>query len=229
MTHHPGPASPPALPRPGPRRLTAAGFTLIELTITLVVLGIAAGLALPALTGMLSREGEKTASRAIQGILGRARAEALLSGRDWRVDIDFAKGQCRAVQNEPTPPPAPDAGRTADASGGSTAGSPEKKAKAPDITAKLPTDTRPRLALTVNGAVNNPDTLSIVLRPEGLCQPAFIRLPGAGGGDLALTIDAVGCRVELLNTDLDEAQERFRKALGLLELPWADGTPVPRS
>lgn len=217
--------------------LGAAGFTLIELTIVLVVLGISAGLVLPALSGLLSREGEKTASRVILGTLRRAQAEALLGGHEWRVDLDWSKSQCRARQVEQAPPPAASsraasAARQAAAKTGADSqalGAPGKAGQSMVVTTALPGKTRPRLVLTESAVLSTPDLTSIVLRPEGLCQPAFIRLPGNAGQESAIVISAVGCRVELLQTDLDKAQERFEKTHGQPRTAWADVMPGPGS
>ncbi len=223
---------------PGP---ATAGFTLIELTIVLVVLGISAGLVLPALSGLLAREGEKTAARLIQGTLRRARAEALLTGREWRVDIDWAAGRCRASQVERTPFPAParqirsqaqvqvqrsTAGRDAVPGRGGAAA---KDGQGMVVTTDLPSALRPRLVLTEAGVQADPDVTGIVLRPEGLCQPAFIRLPDAAGREAAITVSAVGCRVDLAHADLDRAQERFDATHGQPRLFRADALPEPRS
>lgn len=209
-----------------------AGFTLVELTIVVVVIGISAGLVIPNLTSLLAREGEKSATRVLAGALRRARSEALLTGRPWRVEIDWGKGECRIVPNEPLPAdPAESAPPTADAARDTTrrarAAAPVKTTLAPKKVApippvKLPAKTQPRLALTRGESQDQPDVTRLVVRPEGLCQPAFIRLPGPDGTDVAVTVAAVGCRVDLAVSDLDAKQKAFKKAQGLADPPWAE-------
>lgn len=215
-----------------------AGFTLVELTITLVVLGISAGLVIPALSGLLGREGEKSTARILTGVLRRARSEAILTGRPWRVDLDWTRGECRLSPNEPPPVEAPtptaaarDAAktRTPTASPSIDAALAAKKVVSlPPV--KLPGRTHPRLAMTSGQTVDQPEVTTLVVRPEGLCQPAFIRLPGTDGVDAAVTVASVGCRVELASDDLDTAQTKFKKALGLVDPPWArtDSSPAGR-
>ncbi|MHC1788750.1 pilus assembly FimT family protein [Solidesulfovibrio sp.] len=219
-------------PAATPRR--PAGFTLIELTIVLVVLGISAGLAIPALSGLFAREGEKSMTRVLAGVLRRARSEAVLSGRSWRVDIDWARGECRLSPDGPPPVPVPlptdSAARTAVQARTPAGDAAVDAALAPRTAAvippvRLPDGVRPRLSLTpAGGSVIQPETASIVVRPEGLCQPAFFRLPDTNGQDAAVSIAAVGCRVTLATSDLDTAQARFQKNLGLADPPWAHGS-----
>lgn len=205
----------------------AAGFTLVELTIALLIMGIAAGLTLPMLSAMLNREGEKSAARIMQGVLRRAQAEALLSGRDWRVDFDWAKGKCRAVQVDtpvvaPVKPPGKDAPQPKVPLDKAPA---VKDGRGVTVTADLPAAARPLLAVTEDGLVRQPEVTSIVLRPQGLCQPAFIRLPETDGKSAAIVIAAVGCAVDLLQSDLDAAQTRFFDTHGQPRTPWAN-TPA---
>jgi prepilin-type N-terminal cleavage/methylation domain-containing protein len=211
------------------RRGEDAGFTLVELTIALVVMGIAAGLALPMLSSLLSREGEKTTARVLQGVLRRTQAEALLSGRDWRVDIDWARGKCRAVQLEkplPGPVRAAKDGASQGAKAPTSRAPAAKDGKDVVVTADLPDAARPSLVLTAGGEARLPEVTSLVLRPQGLCQPAFIQLADVAGKSAALAISAVGCRVELVQADLDAARERFAKAHARPRLPWGDD-PLP--
>ena len=210
-----------------------AGFTLVELTIVLVVLGISAGLALPGLSGLLAREGEKSAARILTGVLRRARSEAILTGQPWRVDIDWDKGECRLGPSAPQKPLArtpasrektvANRPKTTSPSASATIDAAMTPKAAPTIPAvKLPGNVRPRLAMVRGRTFDQPAVVSIVVRPEGLCQPAFIRLPGSDGTDAALTVSPVGCRVEMVTADLDTAQARFKKSQGLADPPWAD-------
>ncbi len=214
-----------------PRR--AAGFTLVELTIVLVVMGIAAGLAIPQLAGLFSRESEKSLARQLSGLLTRARTEAIVTGRPFVVTLDWARAEARL---EPLPEPVSPAPAGRD---GRKSAERSKAAVAKDATGnlsdpsgasrppvaipsmKIADKTRPRLVLTPRGRFNQPETLGLVVTPEGLCQPVFARLAAAEGNEAVVVINPVGCRVNLLTADLDAAQARFEKTLGLLDPPWA--------
>lgn len=214
-----------------PRR--AHGFTLLELTIVLVVMGIAAGLAIPQLAGLFSRESEKSLARQLAGLLTRARTEALVTGRSFVVTLDWTRAEARL---EPLPEPVSpvpvgrDSRKSAERS---------KTALAKDATGNLPDPSgatrppvavpptkiadkaRPRLLLTPQGRFSQPESLELIVTPQGLCQPTFARLSAVGGSEAAVVIDPIGCRVNLLTADLDAAQARFEKGLGLYDPPWA--------
>lgn len=214
-----------------PRR--AAGFTLVELTIVLVVMGIAAGLAIPQLAGLFSRESEKSLARQLAGLLTRARTEAIVTGRSFVVTLDWTRTEARL---EPLPEPGSPVPTGRD---GRKSAERSKAAVAKDAPGNLPDPSgasrppvavpptkiadkaRPRLLLTPHGRVSQPESLELVVTPQGLCQPIFARLAAAGGNEAAVVVDPVGCRVSLLTADLDAAQARFEKGLGLYDPPWA--------
>lgn len=211
----------------------AAGFTLVELTIVLVVMGIAAGLAIPQLAGLFSRESEKSLARQLAGLLTRARTEAIVTGRPFVVTLDWARVEARLEPMPEPVSPAP-AGRdgrksaerskaavTKDATGNLPAPSGASRPPVAVPPTKIADKARPRLILTPQGRASQPETLRLVVTPEGLCQPVFARLSAAGGDEAAVVVDPVGCRVNLLTADLDAAQARFEKALGLYDPPWA--------
>lgn len=219
-----------------PRR--AAGFTLVELTIVLVVMGIAAGLAIPQLAGLFSRENEKSMARQLAGLLTRARTEAIVTGRSFVVTLDWIRGEARL---EPLPEPvAPlpagrDGRKSAERSKAAVAKDAAGSLPAPSGTSRPPVavpptiiadKARPRLLLTPLGRFSQPESLELVVTPQGLCQPAFARLSAIAGNEAAVVVDPVGCRVNLLMTDLDAAQAWFEKTLGLYDPPWA-GTSRP--
>ncbi|HML52501.1 MAG TPA: GspH/FimT family pseudopilin [Solidesulfovibrio magneticus] len=216
----------------------AAGFTLVELTIVLVVMGIAAGLAIPQLAGLFSRENEKSMARQLAGLLTRARTEAIVTGRSFVVTLDWTRGEARLEPLPESVSPAP-VGRV-----GRKSSERSKAAVAKDAPGSLPAPSgtsrppvavgptkiadkaRPRLLLTPLGRFSQPESLELIVTPQGLCQPAFARLSANGGNEAVVVVDPVGCRVNLLSTDLDVAQARFEKALGFFDPPWA-GTSRP--
>ncbi|BAH76339.1 GspH/FimT family pseudopilin [Solidesulfovibrio magneticus] len=214
-----------------PRR--AAGFTLVELTIVLVVMGIAAGLAIPQLAGLFSRESEKSLARQLAGLLTRARTEAIVTGRPFVVTLDWARGEARLKPLPESGSPVPagrDGRKNAERSKAAVAKDapgnlpdPSGASRPPVVVppTKIADKARPGLLLTPQGRFRQPESLELVVTPQGLCQPVFARLAAAGGSEAAVVVDPVGCRVSLLTADLEAAQARFEKSLGLLDPPWS--------
>ena len=72
-----------------------SGVTLIELLLAVMLLGLAVGLAMPALIGLRDRLAVSAASRAMRDALVLAREHAAASGT--RAAVQFGTGQARVV------------------------------------------------------------------------------------------------------------------------------------
>ena len=75
-----------------PVRLRAAGFTLVEVIVVLVILGLLAGLVLPNMPGLFASATRATERDSILDQFAALGAEALRQGRDFAVlgtDSDF--------------------------------------------------------------------------------------------------------------------------------------------
>ncbi|WP_179505179.1 MULTISPECIES: prepilin-type N-terminal cleavage/methylation domain-containing protein [unclassified Sphingomonas] len=72
-------------PRAAPHE---AGFTLIEMLVTIGIMALGAGLAFPLLQHRLARQGLDTATHDVVLALAKARAQALASGAPVRLDRD---------------------------------------------------------------------------------------------------------------------------------------------
>ena len=192
--------------------LGRAGFTLIELIIALVVFGVAVGLTLPRIGSWLGHEQEKTATRVLDKLLARTRVEAMLSGREWRLDLDWKTGTCRLS-------PADTDGNAALLPSGPA--SPDQS-KALVMQNALPTSLRLAAVFTAAGRYDDSRLLSIRLRPEGVCQPCFIRLSDQDGVEMAIVVHAIGCRVESIQENIKQAQDAFRRNHAVLDLPWKE-------
>jgi len=78
-----------------------SGFTLIELALVVVILGLLVGLCLPAL-GELEPDRMKSTARRLAGTVKYLYNEAVMSGTEHRLIFDLAANSYHAVQVAPT-------------------------------------------------------------------------------------------------------------------------------
>ncbi len=90
-------ASPPALPGPGWPRVPKAerGFTLLELTVVLLFMGLIMALVLPGLHNSYQRERDRANLRRLVVALRAARSEAATRSKRVRLFLDVKTGQYR--------------------------------------------------------------------------------------------------------------------------------------
>ena len=66
-----------------------SGFTLLELTVVLIILTVVLGLVLPEASSFLFRSDMKASSRRLAGAVAYARSQAMLEGRLWELTLDL--------------------------------------------------------------------------------------------------------------------------------------------
>lgn len=66
-----------------------SGFTLLELTVVLIILTVVLGLVLPEASSFLFRSDMKASSRRLAGSVAYARSQAMLEGRLWELTLDL--------------------------------------------------------------------------------------------------------------------------------------------
>ena len=84
------------------RRVAPAGFTLLELMITLSVLAILASLGVPAMQEMLERNRLKSAAQALAEDLQWVRGEAIRRNRDLHLIFDAGSPWCYGISEAST-------------------------------------------------------------------------------------------------------------------------------
>ena len=85
-----------------PRRSHNAGFTLVELMVTLAVLGIMVGVAIPSVLAWMPAIYLKDTAYDLKGAMIRARSLAINEGREYRVLLDSANSTYRIEQGNLT-------------------------------------------------------------------------------------------------------------------------------
>lgn len=165
-----------------------AGFTLIELVVVLIVVGISLGLVLPQVGGFLYRDDMKTCVRKLARTIDHARSRAIVTGTIWAVIFDFTGNAFWAapVQYERT---------SEDAEPVLKYGAPEEKNTLPDevhFTTIQVWDQEPM----------DHDQAVIRILPRGLTEPALITLEDkAQERKVSLQLQPFGGRLSLVNDD----------------------------
>ena len=71
-------------------RRSNSGFTLTEMIVTIIIIGVIAAIAAPNLLGLLNRNRVNEAARQIEGALTEAQRQAMKSGSQCSIRIDAA-------------------------------------------------------------------------------------------------------------------------------------------
>ena len=71
-------------------RKSNSGFTLTEIIVTIIIIGVIAAIAAPNFLGLLNRNRVNEAARQIEGALTEAQRQAIRRGRQCSIEIDEA-------------------------------------------------------------------------------------------------------------------------------------------
>jgi type II secretion system protein H len=69
-------------------RKSSSGFTLIEMLVVIIIIGVIAAIAVPNFLGLLNRNRANEAMRQVEGALREAQKQAIRRGRQCTVNID---------------------------------------------------------------------------------------------------------------------------------------------
>ena len=149
------------------------GFTLLELTVVLIILTVILGLVLPKTSSFLFRSDMKASSRRLAGAVAYARSQAMLEGRLWELtlDLDADSFWATAVEEESS----------------SDLDTIRKRTLAGEVrfmdVKKLPEETK------------RAGRVALHFHPKGLVEPAVIHLAGPGKQIQTLFVKAFNGRL----------------------------------
>ncbi len=69
-------------------RKSSSGFTLIEMLVTIIIIGVIAAIAAPNFLGLLNRNRANQAMRQVEGAIKEAQRQALRTGKECTIKID---------------------------------------------------------------------------------------------------------------------------------------------
>ncbi|MBW1982378.1 MAG: GspH/FimT family pseudopilin [Deltaproteobacteria bacterium] len=152
-----------------------AGFTLIELTVVLLILTIALGLVLPEASSLIFRNSLQTSARRLAGAVSYARSQAMVEGRPWKLVVDLDNNSYWLAAGTGNA----DAGHTRKRSL-------ESGVRFVDV--EIPgQDTRTAGQVTIH------------FNPKGLAEPAVLHIEGSGNKVRTLRIKAFNGRLVILD------------------------------
>ena len=77
------------------------GFTLVELLVVMILIGLILSLAVPRFSGFGEKEQLRSASRLLTGQILEAHSQAVTEARPWYVCLDLAKGESWLTTERP--------------------------------------------------------------------------------------------------------------------------------
>ncbi|HUE95604.1 MAG TPA: type II secretion system protein [Longimicrobiaceae bacterium] len=176
------------------------GFTLIEVIITLVIIGIMAASAIPAFLGDDRRSDIELARASLEALFGSARDTAVLSAREVVLTVDSITGAVwLETRGGPGGPPAGFAGNAGGSIGGlRQIGTPRLSSGFSSLGSELPTLPGREVALELPATIRMevPRARAIFLfTPGGSVMGDSIVLRDSGGRTLSVRLDPWSGRV----------------------------------
>ena len=150
-----------------------SGFTLLELTVVLIILTVVFGLVLPEASSFLFRSDMKASSWRLAGTVAYARSQSMLEGRLWELtlDLDADSFWAAALEEETS----------------SDTDTVKKRTLVGEVrfmdVKKLPEETK------------RSGRVALYFHPKGLVEPAVIHLAGPGKQIQTLFVKAFNGRL----------------------------------
>lgn len=164
----------------------AGGFTLIELTMVILVIGIVGALVLPRFGGLLERQQTRRTVNVVRGMVRQLHAKAALTKRVYRLTFDLDQQQL-TVCHLLTPPPT---GSEAD----TCVAEPSREMRAyvmPDAVQLLD-------VVSPEGKKTSEGVAMTHFLPTGQAEPSVVHLQTSDETHVTLFIEALAGRVKVV-------------------------------
>jgi prepilin-type N-terminal cleavage/methylation domain-containing protein len=157
--------------RAGTSSKGAPGYTLIEMTVVVILLALCAGLLIPRLSDGLFSDDLKVGLRRIRAITTQARQEAILKGMPQLLSLELGQTACLRIQS-------------AEAAENGTLPTGGKLC--------LPSGIRVTGVRKGEEPMQESGTASFAFLPNGLCEPALVYLQPGNGPIRTVSLKAMG-------------------------------------
>lgn len=159
------------------------GFTMIELAMVLLVIGIVGAIVMPRIGGVLDRQQMRRTINAVRGTVRYLQARAALTKRVYRLTFDLDR-QIMSVCYL-----------------GKEACEPEQTRELRDFS--LPTTVRILDVVSPEGTKTRTGEAVTHFHPTGLAEPSMIHLEGSAKRQMTMVIEPLAGRVKVLDGYVD--------------------------
>ena len=164
----------------------AAGFTLVELTLVILVIGIVGALVLPRFGGLLDRQQARRTVNVLRGMVRQLHAKAALTKRVYRLTFDLDGQRVTVCYLQSLPAAAP----------GDTACVAESSREMRGYV--MPRAVRLLDVVSFSGEKIREGTAVTHFHPTGLAEPSVVHLQTAGEAHITLFIEPLAGRVKVV-------------------------------
>jgi len=172
--------------RRGPAPSASAGFTLVELTLVILVIGIVGALVLPRFGGLLDRQQTRRSVNVLRGMVRQLHAKAALTKRIYRLNFDLEGQRITACYLQSLSPD--ESGEVACVVESS------REMRGFD----LPGAVRLLDVVSASGEKISEGTAMTHFHPTGLAEPSVVHLQTPGEEHVTLFIEPLAGRVKVV-------------------------------